>query len=89
MILLMFLNDVAVLSEVGNSARGYCELAGRVEPVLGDIMMALINMGMWIWILYLNKQYVVYIFIIFEISKMRIDPHWFVGSQIKWGTCFW
>lgn len=34
-----------VLSEVGNSAKGYCELAGRVEPVIGDVVMALINMG--------------------------------------------
>ncbi|KAM3961507.1 TBP-associated factor 8 [Aphomia sociella] len=32
-------------TEVGNSAKGYCELSGRVEPVLGDIVMALINMG--------------------------------------------
>lgn len=33
------------LTEVGSSAKGYCELAGRVEPVLGDAVMALINMG--------------------------------------------
>ncbi|RVE46633.1 hypothetical protein evm_008706 [Chilo suppressalis] len=33
------------LTEVGNSAKGYCELSGRVEPVLGDVVMALINMG--------------------------------------------
>ncbi|KAG7302106.1 hypothetical protein JYU34_013567 [Plutella xylostella] len=33
------------LTEVGNSARGYCEVAGRVEPVLSDVVMALINMG--------------------------------------------
>lgn len=31
--------------EVGNSAKGYCELSGRVEPVLGDVVMAFINMG--------------------------------------------
>lgn len=37
--------SVTVLSEVGNSARGYCEISGRVEPVLGDVIMALINMG--------------------------------------------
>lgn len=36
---------ILVLSEVGNSAKGFCELAGRVEPVLGDVVMALINMG--------------------------------------------
>ncbi|OWR51368.1 Transcription initiation factor TFIID subunit 8 [Danaus plexippus plexippus] len=33
------------LAEVGNSAKGYCELSGRVEPVLGDVKMALVNMG--------------------------------------------
>ncbi|XP_072934609.1 transcription initiation factor TFIID subunit 8 [Epargyreus clarus] len=32
-------------TELGNSARGYCELSGRVEPVLGDVVMGLINMG--------------------------------------------
>ncbi|XP_023935508.1 transcription initiation factor TFIID subunit 8 [Bicyclus anynana] len=32
-------------TEVGNSAKSYCELTGRTEPVLGDVMMALINMG--------------------------------------------
>ncbi|XP_077287101.1 TBP-associated factor 8 [Arctopsyche grandis] len=33
------------ISEVGNSSRSYCELAGRTEPVLGDVVIALINMG--------------------------------------------
>ncbi|XP_039757327.1 transcription initiation factor TFIID subunit 8 [Pararge aegeria] len=32
-------------TEVGNSAKNYCELTGRTEPVLGDVTMALINMG--------------------------------------------
>lgn len=39
---------ITVLSEVGNSARGYCEISGRVEPVLGDVIMALINMGKYV-----------------------------------------
>ncbi|VVC89530.1 transcription initiation factor TFIID subunit 8 [Leptidea sinapis] len=33
------------IAEVGNSAKGYSELSGRVEPVLGDVMMAFMNMG--------------------------------------------
>ncbi|CAK1543105.1 unnamed protein product [Leptosia nina] len=33
------------LTEVGNSARIYCEHSGRVEPVLSDVVLALINMG--------------------------------------------
>ncbi|KAF9822697.1 hypothetical protein SFRURICE_016903 [Spodoptera frugiperda] len=33
------------LCEVGNSAKNYCELSGRVEPMLGDVIMALVNMG--------------------------------------------
>lgn len=31
--------------EAGNSSRSYCELAGRTEPVIGDVIVALINMG--------------------------------------------
>ncbi|KAJ8898301.1 hypothetical protein PR048_003661 [Dryococelus australis] len=34
-----------VLTEMGNSTRAFCELACRTEPVVGDVMMALINMG--------------------------------------------
>lgn len=41
-------NLFTVLTEVGNSAKGYCELSGRVEPVLGDVVMALINMGKFV-----------------------------------------
>uniref|UniRef100_A0A182N3R5 Transcription initiation factor TFIID subunit 8 n=1 Tax=Anopheles dirus TaxID=7168 RepID=A0A182N3R5_9DIPT len=33
------------LVELGNSARNYCELAGRTQPVIGDVVVALINMG--------------------------------------------
>ncbi|XP_055531421.1 transcription initiation factor TFIID subunit 8-like [Wyeomyia smithii] len=31
--------------ELGQSARNYCELAGRTQPVVGDVVIALINMG--------------------------------------------
>ncbi|XP_033324638.1 TBP-associated factor 8 [Megalopta genalis] len=31
--------------EVGESARNYCELSGRTEPLIADIILALINMG--------------------------------------------
>ncbi|XP_058459831.1 transcription initiation factor TFIID subunit 8-like [Malaya genurostris] len=31
--------------ELGQSARNYCELAGRTQPVIGDVVIALINMG--------------------------------------------
>lgn len=34
-----------VLVEVGQSARSYCELSGRTIPVLGDVVVALVNMG--------------------------------------------
>uniref|UniRef100_A0A2M4ARF4 Transcription initiation factor TFIID subunit 8 n=1 Tax=Anopheles triannulatus TaxID=58253 RepID=A0A2M4ARF4_9DIPT len=33
------------LVELGHSARNYCELAGRTQPVIGDVVVALINMG--------------------------------------------
>lgn len=35
----------SVLTEIGTSARAYCELSGRVEPVIGDVVMAFVNMG--------------------------------------------
>ena len=31
--------------EVGESARNYCELSGRTEPLIADVIVALINMG--------------------------------------------
>jgi transcription initiation factor TFIID subunit 8 len=37
---------VAVICQVGISARSYCELSGRTEPVIGDVIMALVNMGL-------------------------------------------
>lgn len=37
---------VAVICQVGLSARSYCELSGRTEPVIGDVIMALVNMGL-------------------------------------------
>lgn len=33
------------LIELGNSSRSYCELAGRIEPMVGDVILALISMG--------------------------------------------
>ncbi|XP_050080790.1 transcription initiation factor TFIID subunit 8-like [Anopheles maculipalpis] len=33
------------LVELGQSARNYCELAGRTQPVIGDVIVSLINMG--------------------------------------------
>uniref|UniRef100_A0A1A9WTD5 Transcription initiation factor TFIID subunit 8 n=1 Tax=Glossina brevipalpis TaxID=37001 RepID=A0A1A9WTD5_9MUSC len=35
----------SMLVEVGQSARSYCELSGRTIPVLGDVIVALVNMG--------------------------------------------
>lgn len=34
-----------VLVEIGGSTRNYCELAGRTNPVIGDVVMALSMMG--------------------------------------------
>ncbi|EZA57137.1 Transcription initiation factor TFIID subunit [Ooceraea biroi] len=31
--------------EIGASARNYCELSGRTEPLIADVILALINMG--------------------------------------------
>lgn len=35
-----------VLFEIGNSSRAYCEHAGRTEPVVGDVVIALVNLGL-------------------------------------------
>lgn len=34
-----------MLVEVGQSARSYCELSGRTIPVIGDVVVSLVNMG--------------------------------------------
>lgn len=36
----------SLLFEIGQSSRNYCELSGRTVPVIGDVVVALINMGM-------------------------------------------
>lgn len=35
-----------MLIEIGQSARSYCELSGRTIPVIGDVVVSLVNMGM-------------------------------------------
>ncbi|KAI8122840.1 Transcription initiation factor TFIID subunit 8 [Lucilia cuprina] len=35
----------SMLVEVGQSARSYCELSGRTIPVIGDVIVSLVNMG--------------------------------------------
>lgn len=35
-----------MLFEIGQSSRSYCELASRTTPVLGDVVLAIINMGL-------------------------------------------
>ncbi|CRK87616.1 CLUMA_CG001412, isoform A [Clunio marinus] len=36
----------SLLSETGNQTKNFAELAGRTQPVVGDVVMAMINMGM-------------------------------------------
>ncbi|XP_012539701.2 transcription initiation factor TFIID subunit 8 [Monomorium pharaonis] len=36
----------AFIVEIGASSRNYCELSGRTEPLIADVILALINMGM-------------------------------------------
>ncbi|XP_069693667.1 transcription initiation factor TFIID subunit 8-like [Periplaneta americana] len=35
----------SLITQIGISARSYCELSGRTEPVIGDVIIALVNMG--------------------------------------------
>ncbi|XP_071450058.1 transcription initiation factor TFIID subunit 8-like [Hetaerina americana] len=37
------------ITEVGGSSKSYCELAGRTEVLLGDVVMALLEMGVPCW----------------------------------------
>lgn len=37
---------ISILTEIGRSSRAYCELAGRVEPLVADLVLAIIEMGM-------------------------------------------
>lgn len=36
---------ILVLVELGNTTRAYCEHSGRTEPVIGDVVVALCDMG--------------------------------------------
>ncbi|PNF20950.1 hypothetical protein B7P43_G10571 [Cryptotermes secundus] len=36
----------SIICQVGISAQSYCELSGRTEPVIGDVIVALVNMGL-------------------------------------------
>lgn len=44
-IFLTFPIPVPVITEIGQSSRNYCELSGRTQPVIGDVVVALINAG--------------------------------------------
>lgn len=33
------------MHEIGNSARNYCELSGRTEILIADVILALVNCG--------------------------------------------
>ena len=44
--ILLSLNLPSVMSETANQTKNYAELAGRTQPVVGDVVMAMINMGM-------------------------------------------
>ncbi|KAH8354742.1 hypothetical protein KR084_005903 [Drosophila pseudotakahashii] len=48
----------ALIGEIGNSAHNYCELSGRTMPTVGDVSLALINMGITIASLdpYMRKE---------------------------------
>ncbi|XP_019615953.1 PREDICTED: transcription initiation factor TFIID subunit 8-like [Branchiostoma belcheri] len=44
------------ITEMGRSAKQYCELAGRTEPMLTDVTVSLIEMGNNL-LLYLGLKY--------------------------------
>ncbi|KAJ9582990.1 hypothetical protein L9F63_022675, partial [Diploptera punctata] len=36
----------SLICQIGLSAKSYCELSGRTEPVVGDVVIAMVNMGL-------------------------------------------
>lgn len=42
----LILPTFSVISEIGQSSRNYCELSGRTQPVIGDVIVALVNNGL-------------------------------------------
>lgn len=36
---------ILVLCETANQSKNFAELAGRTQPVVGDVVMAMVNMG--------------------------------------------
>lgn len=36
----------SIIFEIGRSSRAFCELSGRTEPLVGDVVVALIEMGL-------------------------------------------
>ncbi|CAG2174623.1 unnamed protein product [Oppiella nova] len=36
----------SVIFEIGRSSQAFCELSGRTEPLVGDVVMALVEMGL-------------------------------------------
>lgn len=43
---LSLLCNISVLYEIGYMSKNYCELSGRVEPVIGDVILGFVEMGM-------------------------------------------
>lgn len=37
--------SILVLCETANQSKNFAELAGRTQPVVGDVVMGLVNMG--------------------------------------------
>lgn len=48
MIIILSFPTISVLVEIGQSSKNYCELSGRTQPVIGDVVISLINMGITI-----------------------------------------
>ena len=38
--------STSLITEIGKSSRAYCELAGRVEPVIADLVLSLVELGL-------------------------------------------
>lgn len=36
---------ISVIVEISSTARNYAELSGRTQPVVGDVVVALVNLG--------------------------------------------
>lgn len=68
---ILFLLCILVISEIGILGRNYCELSGRVEPLIADVILGFTEMGNMFRLLKLNLIETVMTFTGFNFSSLE------------------